>query len=188
MVVEPEAFTELEGIFSTSLQTPVQTFVVNSALQSEIRRLLQRRDSTRPYEPRILIVWGIGGCGKTQSILNYACEFESEYKAVFWLNATSKSTLDHDFIALYRELSSRSRGKPVTLEHALSFVKSYFSRMPGPWLMVLDADNGTANEDYDKLCYIPQVSTVDVIITSRSCKSTNRWTLGKFPGCRKKRP
>lgn len=41
---------------------------------------------------QILVVWGLGGAGKSQLVLNYIREYRQDYTAVFWIEAGSKES------------------------------------------------------------------------------------------------
>src|SRR5207237_5186467 len=47
---------------------------------------------------------GLGGIGKTQTVIEYAYRYRDEYSAVFWIRAASRETLVADFVALARLL------------------------------------------------------------------------------------
>ena len=47
---------------------------------------------------RMLAVWGLGGAGKTQLVLNYLRRHRTEYKATFWIEAGRKELVKRDFV------------------------------------------------------------------------------------------
>jgi len=46
-------------------------------------------------------VWGLGGAGKTQLVLDYVRQYRTDYKATFWIEAGRKESLERDFVNLY---------------------------------------------------------------------------------------
>jgi tetratricopeptide (TPR) repeat protein len=122
-----------------------------------------------------LVVHGLGGAGKTQLVLDYVRQYHLDYKAIFWIEAGRKESLERDFIHLYRALwgvQTVSGVEKVSVESAVIGVKSWFSGQPGSWLMVFDGADVIENEDsidyIDIKHFIPDVASLHVIITSRS--------------------
>jgi tetratricopeptide (TPR) repeat protein len=120
-------------------------------------------------------VWGLGGAGKTQLVLDYVQQYRTQYKATFWIEAGRKESLERDFVNLYQVLFSAQMAagqETVSVESAVLGVKSWFSGQQGPWLMVFDGadaiENEEASEYIDIKHFIPDVATLRIIITSRS--------------------
>jgi hypothetical protein len=120
-------------------------------------------------------VWGLGGAGKTQLVLDYVRQYRTDYKATFWIEAGRKESLERDFVNLYQTLFGMQMvaGKEtVSVDSAVIGVKSWFSDQRGPWLMVFDGadtiENEEASEYIDIKRFIPDVASLHVIVTSRS--------------------
>ena len=79
---------------------------------------------------RTLVVWGLGGAGKTQLVLDYLRRHRNEYKATFWIKAGRKESLERDFVRLYQTLfrlhiSARAKtATAISMEDAVTGVKS----------------------------------------------------------------
>ena len=123
------------------------------------------------------MVWGLGGAGKTQLVLDYVRRHRTEYRATFWLEAGRKESLERDFVHLYHTLfglhaSAGTGAATVGVEDAVTGVKSWFSGRQGPWLMVFDGadaiDDSEAGNFIDIRHFIPDVASLHVIVTSRS--------------------
>jgi tetratricopeptide (TPR) repeat protein len=124
---------------------------------------------------RTLVVWGLGGAGKTQLVLDYVQRHRTEYKATFWIEAGQKESLERDIVNLYQTLCgpvAAAGAETTAVENALTRVKSWFSGRQGPWLMVFDGadaiENDKASGYIDIRHFIPDVASLHVIITSRS--------------------
>lgn len=120
-------------------------------------------------------MWGLGGAGKTQLVLDYMREYRTDYKATFWIEAGRKESLERDFVNLYQTLfgiQTVAGSETVSAENAVVGVKSWFSGQQGPWLMVFDGadtiENKQSSEYIDIKRFIPDVTSLHVIITSRS--------------------
>ena len=133
---------------------------------------------------RILVVWGLGGAGKSQLVLNYIRDYRQDYTAVFWIQAGSKESIQRDYIQIYRLLYGRplSAGQEIVkVEDAVPAVKYWFHSHEGRWLIVLDSAD-TIDNDQDKSYinlkyFLPDAPGVHVVITSRSSTAKEMTTL-----------
>ena len=144
---------------------------------SEIHRTL-RGDGTR----RTVVLYGLGGIGKTQLTIAYAKRHKDNYSAVFWLNIKDENSLKQSFAKvakqILREHSSVSRLSNVdikeNLDEVVDAVKAWLS-LPNNtrWLMIYDNyDNPkfAGNTDpaaVDIRKFIPESYQGSVIITTR---------------------
>ena len=89
----------------------------------------------------MLVVWGLGGSGKSQLVLNYIREYRQDYMTVFWIEAGQNETIERDYIQIYQLLFGglATGGGAVKLEDAVPAVKSWFYRQSGRSLLVLDS-------------------------------------------------
>ena len=124
---------------------------------------------------RILVVWGLGGAGKSQLVLNYIREYRRDYTAVFWIEAGSKESIERDYVQIYQILYGRQTDKGqevVRVEDAVPAVKRWFHSHKGRWLVVLDSadtiDNNRDKSYIDLAYFMPDTPGVHVVITSRS--------------------
>jgi len=159
----------------TSLQ-PVKAYVQRPALCDRIRRQLHGTASQGEGQyTTILVIWGLGGAGKTQLVLDYLRRYRNEYKATFWIQAGSRESIERDFIHMYHMLFNIriSAGQEmVQADDAVLAVKSWFSRGRDQWLLVVDGADAIENEedgDYiDLQHFIPDSQFLQVIVTTRS--------------------
>ncbi|KAI4940879.1 hypothetical protein J4E91_011136 [Alternaria rosae] len=125
---------------------------------------------------RTLIVWGLGGAGKTQLVLDYAQQHRTEYKTTFWIEAGRKESLERDFVRLYQTPfglhASAGEETTISVEDAATGVKSWFAGQRGPWLIMFDGADTIEDEEAsgytDIKHFIPSTVVLDIIITSRS--------------------
>ena len=130
---------------------------------------------------RILVVWGLGGAGKSQLVLNYIREYRRDYTAVFWIEAGSKESIERDYIQIYRLLYSHQVDIGHEMVKVEDAVKRWFHGREGRWLVVLDSAD-TIDDDQQKSYidldyFIPDAPGVHVIITSRSSTAKEMTTL-----------
>lgn len=133
---------------------------------------------------RILVVWGLGGAGKSQLMLNYIREYRRDYAAVFWIEAGSKESIERDYVQIYLLLYGRQTDtgqEVVKMEDAVPAAKRWFHGHQGRWLVVLDSAD-TIDNDRDKSYidlgyFMPDTPGVHVVITSRSSTAKEITTL-----------
>jgi tetratricopeptide (TPR) repeat protein len=132
----------------------------------------------------VLIVWGLGGAGKSQLVLNYIQEYRHDYSAVFWMEAGQKETLERDYIQIYRLLIDgclAAGPETVQIADAVAAVKNWFHCHSGRWLFVLDSADSIDNRNdpsyIDLGFFIPDICGVHVIITTRSSMARDMTNL-----------
>jgi tetratricopeptide (TPR) repeat protein len=161
------------GHFAHAALQPVKAYVPRSSLHAQIYAQLSR--DAADSGTRKLVVWGLGGAGKTQLVLDYVQQHRTEYKATFWIEAGRKESLERDFVRLYQTLfglHTSAGTEAVSVEDAVTGVKSWFAGQQGRWLMVFDGadtiEDGDAREYINIVHFVPDAAALDVIITSRS--------------------
>ena len=129
-------------------------------------------------------MWGLGGAGKSQLVLNYIREYRREYAAVFWIEAGSKESIERDYVQIYRLLYGRQMDAGpgmVKVEDAVPAVKRWFYGREGRWLVVLDSadtiDNDRDKSYIDLEYFMPDAPGLHVVITSRSSTAKEMTTL-----------
>jgi tetratricopeptide (TPR) repeat protein len=129
------------------------------------------------------VVHGLGGSGKSQLVLNYIRECRRDYTVVFWIEAGQKESIERDYIQIYQLLFScpTTEAKLIKLEDAVPAVKNWFHQQRGRSLVVLDsADTIDTVDDVsyvDLEYFLPDASSVDNIITTRSSRAREICTL-----------
>ena len=171
------------GHFSHSSLAPVRAFVPRARIRDEIRARLC--DGATGRTTSTLMVWGLGGAGKTQLLLDYVQHYRTAYKATFWVEAGQTGSLERDFVNLYQTLfrvHNVAGLETVSAENAVTAVKSWFSGQQGPWLFVFDGadsiDDETARGYIAIKHFIPDVPSMHVVVTTRSRVAEGMTRLG----------
>lgn len=65
-----------------------------------------RESEADAQHPRIAVLYGLGGMGKTQLAIQYAHCYGDSYTSVWWVNAKTTATLTKDFLKILHEVVS----------------------------------------------------------------------------------
>jgi Cdc6-like AAA superfamily ATPase len=154
----------------------------------EMHRILGSSNGSR----RIVVLYGLGGIGKTQLSVAYAKRHKDSYSAIFWLNIKDKDSLRQSFAKVARQISrehpSASRLGNVdtkeNLDEVVDTVKAWLSRPNNTrWLIIYDNyDNpklprNTDPGAVDILKFLPELYQGSIIITTRSSQVKFGYTI-----------
>ncbi|PVF92051.1 TPR-like protein [Serendipita vermifera] len=134
----------------------VKEFIGRNDILERMRRTHFENTNPQQDTPRVTVLTGLGGSGKTQIAVKFASEFKDRFKdePVYFLNASSKVTLEADLHALDRSHPDKHTDALVWLANT-----------PRNWLIIMD----NANDPSLKLApFLPRCSHGHVIITSRN--------------------
>ncbi len=101
----------------------------------QLRKLLEEKGSV--VVTQSASVSGLGGIGKTQLALEYAhqCYREKIYRAVFWIDAAEKATIEASYLALACLLELPEQEKKMN--HLVQAVKQWLEEYT-QWLLIMD--------------------------------------------------
>ncbi|HET8910996.1 MAG TPA: NB-ARC domain-containing protein, partial [Ktedonobacteraceae bacterium] len=107
-------------------------------------------------------ITGLGGVGKTQTALEYAYRYGSEYHAVFWARADSRQLLLSSLVEIAQRLSlpeSNDQDQFLIVDAVLRWFRSHTG-----WLLIFDNvdDLSTAEP------YIPSQGSGHILLTTRA--------------------
>jgi tetratricopeptide (TPR) repeat protein/transcriptional regulator with XRE-family HTH domain len=102
---------------------------------------------------------GLGGIGKTQTAIEYAYSYATEYSAVFWISAETSESLVASFVTIAELLKLPERQEQ---QRIVSAVTRWLAHQHN-WLLIFDnvEDPGLVKG------YLPPTSTGSLIFTSR---------------------
>ncbi len=145
---------------------------------SKIHKIL-KGDGSR----RVVVLYGLGGIGKTQLSITYTKRYMDNYSAIFWLNIKDEDSLKQSFAKLAKQILREhpsaiprsNLGTNQNLDEVVESVKSWLS-LPNNtrWLMIYD------NYDTPKLSgrtdptaidirkFLPESYQGSIIVTTRS--------------------
>lgn len=139
-------------------------FIGRTAELDQMAHILQPGASA--VEQRRLMLGGLGGIGKTQLAIAYARRYQASYTSIFWLNATTKSTLKGSIGAIAQQVLTKSVLDALDEKGTLPEVFRWLSDLRNvQWLLIFD------NYDDPDLFligeYMPNASHGSIIVTTR---------------------
>jgi len=87
--------------------------------------------------PRVVVLCGMGGQGKSQLALEYCHREETTYRGLFWINASSEATTLQSFSNIAEELDP-SQSESSNTKQKFQFVAKTLKGWEDRWLMVFD--------------------------------------------------
>ena len=164
-------------------------FIGREYLLESLKREIDHGNNTL----NIIVLYGIGGMGKTQLALEYVYQSNKDYTSVFWINAASEETTILGFTGIMQQLikyharlsgnyshisqllgmagkidskGNFSVAQPPEAQEVVEAVRQWFTAPENPnWLLVFDNLDDLQSFDIDD--YIPSCGHGTVIITSR---------------------
>ena len=160
------------NIYSVPSRT-VSSFIAREGLLSLIGSTLRQMPAKDTGVPRILILHGLGGIGKTQLALKFVEEHRADFSPILWIDAESQDTLRASFERCASDLGlsiNRTPGQDVKLgdQPAVKGVLDWFQQQHTSsleWLVVIDNADDTEHSNIEDI--IPQGGNGNVIITSQ---------------------
>ena len=146
----------------------------------ELERLLLKTSPTR--RRNVVVVYGLGGIGKTQLAVEFAREYKRKFSAIFWLDGSSEASLKQSFIdALQRLPRDELTAAGVELvkqatpdaNMAIRECSQWLSLSSNyAWLLIFDnVDRDKDDKDdpqaYNVKDYFPHADHGSILITSR---------------------
>ncbi|KAF2647561.1 TPR-like protein [Lophiostoma macrostomum CBS 122681] len=115
---------------------------------------------------KVVVLYGMGGSGKTQFCLKYVEENKHRYWGVFWVDASSEENIETGFSSI-----GSQAGRGATLAAG----KHWLSQCAEPWLLIID---NADDYDMDLPAYLPAGGNGHVLVTTRNPKAVEYATAG----------
>lgn len=93
-----------------------------------------------------LALSGLGGIGKTQLALAYAYAYQSSYRTILWVGASTQAQLRRDFVRIAMRLQVPEAQKTKPRQHYLVNEVLHWLKTHNEWLLILDNVEEELNE------------------------------------------
>ena len=130
-----------------------------------------------------MLLYGLGGIGKTQLAARFVREEKEKYSAILWMNGKNQEALEASFVGIARRLFEeypssallRNAIETKDVDQTIHSIKKWLStRGNTRWILVVDnVDNPKLRgiqdpQAYDVKSYLPEADQGSVLITTRS--------------------
>ncbi|PVF94461.1 TPR-like protein [Serendipita vermifera] len=109
---------------------------------------------------KVMVISGMGGCGKTQLVAQFMKEYRSKFRYAFFIDGSSRESIEVDIINSVQSLGEDH--SPITVEDALDFFRNPHHAQ---WVLVYDNVDDTSLKIAN---YLPECQYGSVIITTRN--------------------
>lgn len=106
--------------------------------EDQLRYITDYFSDSQAARPRTLILYALGGQGKSQIALEYCRSTKKIYRGVFWVNANSESTAIQSYHQIAAGLAEPSLTSLKDDNATIRVVKSQLESWGERWLLVLD--------------------------------------------------
>ncbi|KAF2472617.1 uncharacterized protein BDR25DRAFT_284166 [Lindgomyces ingoldianus] len=159
----------------------VSRFVHRDAEMKELEQLLLETSPTASRR-NIVVVYGLGGIGKTQLAVEFARKHQCRFSSIFWLDGSSEASLKQSFVQLVQKLPRDQLTADIVemLDHSVLdidvVVRECLQWLSVPsnheWLLIFDnVDRDPYDKDdsqaYNVKSYFPHADHGSILITSR---------------------
>lgn len=149
------------------------------------QHLLEASSAPLPVTRRrrkVVVVHGLGGIGKTQLAVEFARKHNHRFSAVFWLDGSSKASLEQSFVDMAQRLPrdeltadgvAQLSDATVKAEVAMRECQRWLSIPSNPhWLLLIDnVDRDPRDRDdaqaYNVQTFFPHADHGSILVTSR---------------------
>lgn len=107
------------------------------------QQLLQELDQCfwlheNQHRPNVVVLWAMGGQGKSQLALEYCRQQRETFRGVFWVDATSQATTERDFQSILLTISPLRAQSLSDIRSKIKFLLDTLEGWKDRWLMVFD--------------------------------------------------
>ncbi|RDW58022.1 hypothetical protein BP6252_13433 [Coleophoma cylindrospora] len=142
---------------------------------------LQEWLAPTPLKQNVVVVWGLGGMGKTQLSIHFAKQHHDQYSSIIWLNAKDENAIRAGLVALAsRILGGTERQdllKHLDEDQAIRFSRQWLSESDNKeWLVIFDNYDDPripgikSTTGYDIRPFLPDRDQGSILITTRSSR------------------
>jgi hypothetical protein len=104
--------------------------------RSEIFDRIQETINATSIHPPVVVLTGVGGQGKTQTVLEFCHRNENCYRGIFWINSISEASAVRSYERIIKNLGFEIPSGDG--QDSKSTLKSILCSWKDPWLLVFD--------------------------------------------------
>ncbi|PVF96987.1 FabD/lysophospholipase-like protein, partial [Serendipita vermifera] len=140
--------------------------------RSHIMNEMEQAYFDEPYKSgeerqRVMVLSGLGGCGKTQLVTRFLRRHDERIRHVFFLTADSESRIRQDLVKKVRSLGIQVNGQneDEEFQEALQVLQEASPGISREWVLVFD---NCDNPDIKLSAFFPKCNHGFIIVTTRN--------------------
>ena len=130
-------------------------------------RILEPTEGGARHQHKVVVIYGLGGSGKTQFCLRYAEDNRCKYRGVFWIDGSTEENA---------HLSFASIGQRVGKGSSSAAGKYWVSQCQRPWLLIIDNADEYLNSEMSD--FFPSDGSGHILVTTRNSRAREIATAG----------
>ncbi|KAI0868247.1 hypothetical protein GGS24DRAFT_223260 [Hypoxylon argillaceum] len=146
----------------------LEYYVGRQNQMESLRLKFQSFNGRKRHKPKVFVIYGLPGSGKTQFCLRYAEDSRHKYWGVFWIDCSTESNAEDGFGSL--GILAGKGAQPGAGQ-------AWLSQLPHSWLLILDNAN---DPEMDLSKFIPTSGDGHILITTRNPGGQLYSTVGSF--------
>ncbi|KAL8736629.1 MAG: hypothetical protein Q9181_002306 [Wetmoreana brouardii] len=148
-----------------------KNYVERSTITDQLEDLLEPSKLTTASAAVRVVLYGLGGAGKTELAVRFAERHRKHYKATFWLYGADASRLKEGFEKIGMTVNADKNGlhRDLVLD-----AQTWFTENSG-WLLIIDNVDDKDALDVLRLQYLKGGMNGHVIVTSRNPSTSVFW-------------
>jgi hypothetical protein len=132
--------------------------------------------------PSVAVLTGVGGQGKTQLSLEFCHQSVNDFKAIFWIDASSEASTVRGFEKIAAKICETGQSFADS-QAKIAFIKDTLRTWTEPWLLVFD--NYDLPQVFDVTAFFPASNRVKknaILVTSRNMSCERLGSCVKIEG------
>ncbi|KAL8709211.1 MAG: hypothetical protein Q9225_007481, partial [Loekoesia sp. 1 TL-2023] len=148
-----------------------KNYVERSSITNQLEELLDLSNPTTASTSLRVVLYGLGGAGKTELAVRFAERHRKRYKAIFWVYGADASRLKEGFERIGQTIDRDDRGphRDLVLD-----AQTWFAKNRG-WLLIIDNVDDQDVLDALRWHYLKGGMDGHVIVTSRNPSTSVYW-------------
>ncbi|KAG8836280.1 hypothetical protein FRC17_007430 [Serendipita sp. 399] len=138
-------------------------FVLRDGPTKKISNWINGHMNEGGHEPRVCVLSGLGGSGKTQLAIKFALDNTNQFKHILFIDASSAETIERGLLACLRNIDTGFKG--TTKDDAMNALSYPKGEMTTNWLIIFD---NADDPDLKLSGYFPNCGHGVILITSRN--------------------
>lgn len=148
-----------------------KNYVERPSITDQLERLFGYTEATAVSRARRVVLYGLGGAGKTEIAVRFAERHRQHYSAVFWVHGMDEARLKDGFERIGKVINEGNNG--AYNDHVINAQRRFVKN--SDWLLIIDNVDDDAALDALRGRYLKVGMDGHVVVTSRNPTTSAQW-------------